>query len=44
MGSESSTIVQRLWNDCNVLRFENLQAALEQFAGIYEELGAKGED
>jgi type I restriction enzyme M protein len=57
--SQSATIVQRLWNYCNVLRdesledtanlpepdllaleiMEDLQAALEQFAEIVEDLG-----
>ncbi len=59
--NDSSTIVQKLWNYCNVLRdeslnasetlpkpdviaaeiTENLEAALEQFASIYEALEAK---
>lgn len=59
MTTESTTIVQRLWNYCNVLRDESLEetanlpdpdvlaaeivddleAALEQFRAIAEDLG-----
>ncbi len=43
MANESSTIVQRLWNYCNVLRDDGVSYGdyVEQFSSIQVDLGIK---
>ena len=47
MPNESATIVQKLWNFCNVLRddgvsYGDLETTSAQFRNIYTELGENG--
>jgi hypothetical protein len=47
MPNESATIVQKLWNFCNVLQddgvsYGDLETALAQFQNIHTELGENG--